>query len=72
MGRRKKNGKSHVISIRISDKEREDLNYLMEALQIKRVSDLMRQAIGLVKGSSAGSAPKAIGAEPLSACNNFH
>ncbi len=41
--------KSYVISMRISDEERELLEEVMKYQHIGRMSDLMRQAIELVK-----------------------
>ena len=51
MGRKRKYNNSSVISIRISDAELEDLNTIMASSRIERVSDLMREAIGLFKSS---------------------
>jgi hypothetical protein len=52
MGRKRKYKKSYVISIRVSDEELDTMVGLMETLQIRHVSDLMRQAIQLVTNSS--------------------
>ena len=50
MARNKKpKKKSYVISMRISDEERELLEEVMKHQRIRRVSDLMRQGIELVK-----------------------
>jgi hypothetical protein len=49
MGRKRKYAKSYVISMRISDEELKDITDIMAYNQIKRVSDLMRQAIGLIR-----------------------
>lgn len=51
MGRKRKYNNSSVISIRISDAELDDLNLLMATSRIEKVSDLMREAIGLFKSS---------------------
>ncbi|GAM07736.1 hypothetical protein OR1_00004 [Geobacter sp. OR-1] len=53
MGRKRKYTKSYVISIRVSEEEFKDLNLIMETMQIKRVSDMMRQALGCFKDSSS-------------------
>ena len=49
MARKKTKKKSYVISMRISDEERELLEEVMRFQHIRRVSDLMRQGIELVK-----------------------
>ncbi|HEY5975695.1 MAG TPA: ribbon-helix-helix protein, CopG family [Geobacteraceae bacterium] len=69
MGRKRKYNNSSVISIRISDEELEDLKLIMSCHQITRVSDLMRQAIELVKVSSSA---KSVGSDPLPVYPNFH
>jgi hypothetical protein len=46
---RKRKSKSFVISIRISDEERQSLNMLMARSRIDTVSDLMRKSIQLFK-----------------------
>ena len=48
MGRMRENPRYNVISMRISDAERETLEMLMGTTQ-KSVSDLMREAMELVK-----------------------
>ena len=71
MGRRRKYNKSYVISIRISDKELEDLNNIMDCMQITRVSDLMRQAIELVKASPGNEFHKTMAPDQLPVYQNF-
>jgi hypothetical protein len=61
MGRKRKYKKSYVISIRVSNEELDTLVGIMETMQIRHVSDLMRQAIQLVKNSSLVGR----GAEPV-------
>lgn len=51
MGRKRKYNNSSVISIRISDDELATLNAIMAKSRITRVSDLMREAIGIFKNS---------------------
>jgi hypothetical protein len=51
MGRKRKYTNSSVISIRISDDELATLNAIMAKSRITRVSDLMREAIGIFKSS---------------------
>lgn len=48
MGRMRENPKYNVISMRISDEERETLEQLMTVTQ-KSVSDIMRDAMELLK-----------------------
>jgi hypothetical protein len=62
MGRKRKYKKSYVISIRVSDEELDTMVGLMETLQIRHVSDLMRQAIQLVTNSTLAGR----GGEPAS------
>jgi hypothetical protein len=69
MGRKRKYTSSSVISIRISDQELEDLKLIMSCHQITRVSDLMRQAIELVKVNNSA---KALGSDQLPVLQNFH
>jgi hypothetical protein len=71
MGRKRKYEKSYVISMRISDEELRALNSIMEHNQIKRVSDLMRHAIELVK-SSQPVCQHALVQEQLPAFQNYH
>ena len=54
MGRKRKYENSHVISIRISDEELQDITQIMELGQIKRVSDLMRQALEMMTEKTDG------------------
>jgi hypothetical protein len=49
MARKRKYNNSSVISIRISDEERQSLNSLMASSRIGTVSDLMRESIQLFK-----------------------
>lgn len=51
MGRKRKYNNSSVISIRISDEERENLNRLMVSSRIDKMSDLMREAIQLFQSN---------------------
>ena len=62
MGRKRKYNKSYVISMRISDEEMQDITHLMAHHQIKRVSDLMRQAIGLIRENPAAPFTHGLGA----------
>lgn len=48
MGRMRENPRYNVISMRISDEERETLRLIMEATN-KSVSDIMRDAMELIK-----------------------
>ena len=48
MGRMRENPRYNVISMRISDAERETLDLIMDATS-KSVSDIMREAMELVK-----------------------
>ena len=48
MGRMRENPRYNVISMRISDDERETLEMIMNATR-KNVSDIMREAMELVK-----------------------
>ena len=58
MGRRRKYNNSSVISIRMSDEELEEFTAMMQHLKIRRVSDMMRKVIELVKENSlAGCTP---------------
>lgn len=49
MGRMRENPRYNVISMRISDEERERLQQIMEATQ-KSVSDIMREAMEIFAG----------------------
>ena len=48
MGRMRENPRYNVISMRISDEERDELTQLMETTH-KSVSDIMREAMSLFK-----------------------
>ena len=48
MGRMRENPRYNVISMRISDEERDTLQMIMETTQ-KSVSDIMREAMDLFK-----------------------
>lgn len=48
MGRMRENPRYNVISMRISDEERETLERIMQETQ-KSVSDIMREAMEIVK-----------------------
>lgn len=48
MGRMRENPRYNVISMRISDEERETLQEMMQTTQ-KSVSDIMREAMALLK-----------------------
>jgi arsenate reductase-like glutaredoxin family protein len=54
MGRMRENPRYNVISMRISDAERETLEQIMDTTK-KSVSDIMREAMELVKSRSCGS-----------------
>jgi len=62
--------KSYVISMRISDEERELLKEVMTYQHIKRMSDLMRQAIELVKRTPSSDMIGVITAKQLSISSN--
>ena len=53
MGRMRENPRYNVISMRISDAERETLELIMDTTK-KSVSDIMREAMELVKSRSCG------------------
>jgi predicted transcriptional regulator len=52
MGRMRENPRYNVISMRISDEERETLEEIMNTTK-KSVSDIMREAMQLVKSRAA-------------------
>jgi predicted transcriptional regulator len=52
MGRMRENPRYNVISMRISDEERETLQEIMQTTQ-KSVSDIMREAMTLLKNELA-------------------
>jgi hypothetical protein len=52
MGRMRENPRYNVISMRISDEERETLQEIMQTTQ-KSVSDIMREAMALLKNELA-------------------
>jgi hypothetical protein len=54
MGRMRENPRYNVISMRISDAERETLEQIMDSTK-KSVSDIMREAMELVKSRSCGA-----------------
>lgn len=54
MGRMRENPRYNVISMRISDEERETLEMIMDTTK-KSVSDIMREAMELVKAKACGS-----------------
>jgi hypothetical protein len=47
--RAKKASMSSVVSVRITDKEKEDIDVVMKNLNIKRYSDFMRIALQMVQ-----------------------
>ena len=53
MGRMRENPRYNVISMRISDEERETLERIMSTTQ-KSVSDIMREAMQIVKSRACG------------------
>lgn len=55
MGRMRENPRYNVISMRISDEERETLQRIMDRTN-KSVSDIMREAMELVKTRLASAA----------------
>jgi arsenate reductase-like glutaredoxin family protein len=57
MGRMRENPRYNVISMRISDAERETLEQIMDTTK-KSVSDIMREAMELVKARSCGELNK--------------
>lgn len=58
MGRMRENPRYNVISMRISDAERETLEQIMDSTK-KSVSDIMREAMELVKARSVEMNQKA-------------
>ena len=54
MGRMRENPRYNVISMRISDAERETLEQIMDTTKMS-VSDIMREAMELVKSRTCGS-----------------
>ena len=53
MGRKKKMQKrSHVISVRLTCEEMNELHDMMEHLQITKMSELMRQLIGSMRATA--------------------
>uniref|UniRef100_C6E7P1 CopG domain protein DNA-binding domain protein n=1 Tax=Geobacter sp. (strain M21) TaxID=443144 RepID=C6E7P1_GEOSM len=58
MGRMRENPRYNVISMRISDAERETLEAIMDSTK-KSVSDIMREAMELVKARSTEFGQKA-------------
>lgn len=52
MGRMRENPRYNVISMRISDEERETLEMIMDSTK-KSISDIMREAMELVKARAA-------------------
>ena len=58
MGRMRENPRYNVISMRISDAERETLEQIMDTTK-KSVSDIMREAMELVKARSVEMSQKA-------------
>ncbi|ACH40793.1 MULTISPECIES: hypothetical protein [Geobacteraceae] len=58
MGRMRENPRYNVISMRISDAERETLEAIMDSTK-KSVSDIMREAMELVKARSTELSQKA-------------
>lgn len=58
MGRMRENPRYNVISMRISDAERETLEQIMDTTK-KSVSDIMREAMELVKARSVAEMTKA-------------
>ena len=58
MGRMRENPRYNVISMRISDAERETLEQIMDSTK-KSVSDIMREAMELVKSRSTELSQKA-------------
>ncbi len=52
MGRMRENPRYNVISMRISDEERETLEYIVNTTN-RSVSDIMREAMDLVKARLA-------------------
>ena len=67
MKRGERRVKRHIISLRISAEEWDSLHEIMQGLQFKRVSDLMREAFKLVLtppasfGDTAAQGQKRIG-----------
>jgi predicted DNA-binding protein len=53
MGRMRENPRYNVISMRISDEERETLEQIMDSTK-KSISDIMREAMQLVKSRVSG------------------
>jgi predicted DNA-binding protein len=53
MGRMRENPRYNVISMRISDEERETLEMIMDTTK-RSISDIMREAMELVKSKACG------------------
>jgi hypothetical protein len=53
MKRTERRIKRHIISLRVTTEEWDSLHEIMQGLQFKRVSDLMREAFQLVLASPA-------------------
>ena len=70
MARQKTKKKSYVISMRISDEERELLDEIMRDQQIRRISDLVRQGIELVKRTPSSDLVGIVNAEQPSRFSN--
>ena len=54
MGRMRENPRYNVISMRISDEERETLEMIMDTTK-RSISDIMREAMELVKSRACGA-----------------
>ena len=70
MARKKTKMKSYVISMRISEEERELLEEIMKDQHISRVSDLVRQGIELIKRTPSSDLIGIVNAEQLSRFSN--
>jgi hypothetical protein len=70
MERKKVKKKSYVISMRISDEERVLLEEVMKHQHIRRVSDLVRQGIELVKRTPSSDLIGIVDADQLSRMSN--
>ncbi len=68
MGRKQKYSNSRVISIRVSDVEKRDIDAIMANSRIDKVSDLIREAIRLFKSSMPAELPPVVTKRKQPAC----
>ncbi len=70
MARKKAKKKSYVISMRISDEERQLLEEVMKHQHISRISDLVRQGIELVKRTPSSDLIGIVNSDQVSRISN--